>query len=87
MRVRKRSHVPSAAVITAVASHAAMGVALGLVFTFILISVPVFGIRALIDASPDTQTTLAVFIGTAVLMLGLGAALTGVILMADERAQ
>jgi hypothetical protein len=84
MRARKRSHGPSAAVVLAIANHAAMGVALGLVFTFILISVPVFGIRALIDASADPEMTLAVFVGTAVVMFGLGAALTGVILMADD---
>jgi hypothetical protein len=70
--------------VLAVASHAAMGVALGLVFAMIIIRTPFFGVLALINLSTDPGSTMEVFVGTAVAMFGIGAALTGVILMMED---
>ena len=88
MRARKRSDQRSinrrAGAVLAVASHAAMGIALGLVFALILTDMPFFGVLALINVSPDPKTTMVTFVGTVVLMFGVGAALTGFILMMEE---
>ena len=85
MRVRKKpSAVPKPGLILAVANHAAMGVALGLVFALILIRTPFFGVLALINLSDDPAVTMETFVGTVVLMFGVGAALTGFVLMTDE---
>jgi hypothetical protein len=84
MRARKRSNIPSPGVVLAVANHAAMGVALGLVFALILIWTPFFGVRALINLSDDPKLTMETFIGTVVLMFGVGAALTGLVLMLED---
>ena len=85
MRARKKpSTVPKSGLILAVASHAVMGVALGLVFALILISTPFFGVLPLINLSDDPSVTLETFVGTVVLMFGLGAALTGLVFMMEE---
>jgi hypothetical protein len=80
----KRSNILSVATVLAVAAHATMGIALGLVFALILIRTPFFGVAALINLSRDPQVTMATFIGTVVVMFGVGAALTGVILMMED---
>lgn len=88
MRARKRSgnrsNIPGPGVVLAVASHAAMGIALGLVFALILISTPFFGVLPLITLSDDPRMTMTTFIGTVVVMFGIGAALTGSILMMED---
>jgi hypothetical protein len=85
MRARKKpSAVPKPGLILAVASHAVMGVALGLVFALILISTPFFGVLPLINLSDDPAVTLETFVGSVVLMFGLGAALTGLVFMMEE---
>jgi hypothetical protein len=85
MRARKKpSAVPKRGLILAVANHAAMGIALGLVFALILIRTPFFGVLALINLSDDPTLTMETFVGTVVLMFGVGAALTGFVLMMEE---
>ena len=85
MRVRKKpSAIPNPGLILAVASQAAMGVALGLVFALILICTPFFGVLPLINLSDDPSVTMETFVGTVVLMFGVGAALTGFVLMMEE---
>ena len=85
MRARKKpSVVPKPDLVLAVASHAAMGVALGLVFALILIRTPLFGVLALINLSDDPTVTMETFLGTVVLMFGVGAALTGFVLMMED---
>jgi hypothetical protein len=85
MRARKKpSAVPKPGLILAVANHAAMGIALGLVFALILIRTPFFGVLALINLSDDPTLTMETFVGTVVLMFGVGAALTGFVLMMEE---
>jgi hypothetical protein len=85
MRARKKpSAVVKPSTVLAVANHAAMGVALGLVFALILIWTPLFGILPLINLSDDPAMTMETFVGTVVLMFGVGAALTGFVLMMED---
>ena len=63
---------------------AAMGVALGLVFALILVWTPFYGVLALINLSDNPTATMETFVGTVVVMFGIGAALTGVILMMED---
>jgi hypothetical protein len=86
---KHRSHneqasIEGASVVLAVANHAAMGAALGLVFALIVTCTPFFGVLRLINLSDDPETTMATFVGTAALMFGVGAALTGFILMMED---
>jgi hypothetical protein len=62
-------------------SHAAMGTAIGLAFTFVLTFVDRFGVRALIDHSEDPRTSMTVFIGSLTLAFGVGTTFTGFLLM------
>jgi hypothetical protein len=85
MRAKRRSTHLMSGIALAVASHAAMGVALGLVFALILMRTPFFGVLPLINLSIDPATTMTEFVGAVVLMFGVGAALTGFVLtMEDE---
>ena len=85
MRARKKtSIIPNPGLVLAVANHAAMGIALGLVFALILIRTPLFGVLALINLSDDPSATMATFVGTVVLMFGIGAALTGFVLTMED---
>ena len=70
--------------VLAIANHAAMGIALGLVFALILIRTPFFGVLALINLSDDPSMTMGTFVGTVILMFGVGAALTGFVLMMED---
>lgn len=78
----KRSKLSKLGIVLAVANHAVMGVALGLAFALILTWTPFFRIRDLINTDP--KMTMAGFVGTVVLMFGIGAALTGAILMMED---
>ncbi len=84
MQGKKRSNHPASARVLAVANHAAMGVALGLVFAMILTWTPFFGVLALVKLSADPEMTMATFVGSVVLMFGVGAALTGFLLMMED---
>jgi membrane protein CcdC involved in cytochrome C biogenesis len=85
MRTRKKpSAIVKPGIVLAIANHAAMGIALGLVFALILIWTPLFGVRALIDLSDDPSATLATFVGSVILMFGVGAALTGFVFMMED---
>lgn len=85
MHNNKKSNTAASARALAVANHAAMGVALGLVFALILTWTPFFGVLAFVNVSADPKLTMAAFVGTVVLMFGVGAALTGLILMMEEK--
>jgi hypothetical protein len=80
----RQAIVGKSGVVFAVANHAAMGVALGLVFALILVSTPFFGVLPLIRLSDNPQETMTMLVGTAALMFGVGAALTGFILMMED---
>ena len=85
MPAKKRSNLPKPGIAIAVANHAAMGIALGLVFALILVWTPFYGVLALINLSDDPSATMETFVGTVVLMFGVGAALTGFILTMEDR--
>jgi hypothetical protein len=85
MRARKKpTIIPKTGRLLAVANHAAMGIALGLVFALILIRTPFFGVLALIDISDDPSATMTTFVGTVILMFGVGSALTGFVLTMED---
>ena len=59
------------------ASHAAMGVAMGLVFTLVLSIADPAGIVTLIKHGASPGPTWSMFVGTVVLTFAIGATLTG----------
>ncbi len=62
--------------------HAAMGVAMGLAFALMLMLVDPSGIATLINHGGNQG--IAVFVGTLVLIFGIGATLTGVVFIMTE---
>jgi hypothetical protein len=84
MRAKKRSGPPKSAIALVVANHAAMGIALGLVFALILVWTPFYGVLTLINLSNDPSATMETFVGTVVTMFGVGAALTGFLLTMED---
>jgi hypothetical protein len=66
------------------ASNTVMGAAMGLVFVLILSLLDQSGVVSLIDHSSDPGTTGLVFVGAIVLTFGMGATLTGLILMTSD---
>jgi hypothetical protein len=87
MRPRKRSVRLNPTILLEIASHTAMGVALGLGFSLALTSIDAFGIATLIANSLQPRATLGIFVGTFTLAFAVGATLTGLVftLMNDER--
>lgn len=77
MRARKPPALQNAVILLQLACHAAMGIALGLVFSFALLLIDAFGITTLIAHGADTRTTTAIFVGTFTLAFAVGATLTG----------
>jgi ABC-type multidrug transport system permease subunit len=84
MRTKKRTATLKSEIAFGVAGHAAMGVALGLVFAFVVTHVRYFGVDELIGYSNAPKTTMAMFVGVAMIMFGIGATLTGLVLMEDS---
>jgi hypothetical protein len=86
MRAKKPPALRTSVILVELACHAAMGVALGLVFSFALILNDAFGITTLISHGADAQTTTMIFVCTFTLPIGVGAALTGFLfMMLEER--
>ena len=56
MRAKKLSALPTTSMLLEVAGHAAMGVALGLGFAFVVTHIAQFGIIAYIERCVDPQT-------------------------------
>jgi hypothetical protein len=69
----------------ALVGHFAMGVALGLGMALILTLDARFGVRELVLRSADPQSAALLFVGTFAAMFGIGATLTGFVLLAMER--
>ena len=84
MRSKRPSTILTSHVVLGIAGHAAMGVALGLVFALIVTWTPFFGVLALINMGHDPKITTTVFVGTVALMFGIGATLTGIVLMMED---
>jgi hypothetical protein len=81
MRARKPSALLNPSMLLGVASHTAMGVAMGLALAFVLTLIDAFGVMALIA---HTKTTMPVFVGYFTLAFGVGATLTGLVFMMME---
>ena len=62
-----------------------MGASLGLVLAFCLVRLNVGDVGAMIQNAFDPGGTLAVFVGSLVLNFGIGAALTGYVLMEIDK--
>ena len=81
MRTKKPLTLLTPSILLEVASHAAMGIALGLGFAFVLTHAAPLGVSALIDLSPDPENTMHVLIMTCVTTFGIGTTSTGIVLM------
>jgi hypothetical protein len=66
------------------AGHMAMGVAMGLVFALVLTLANPSGIMIVINQSATPRAMFAVFVSTAALTFGIGAALTGLVFMMTD---
>jgi hypothetical protein len=84
VRPKKRSALINPSLLLEVASHAAMGVAVGLAFAFIVTHVTALGIAALINYSPAPDATMLMFGGTCTITFGIGATLTGLAITLTE---
>lgn len=84
MRPKKRSISVTPKLLIELASHAAMGVALGLVFALIVTHVAALGIATLISYSANPAAILSKFIGTCAITFGIGATLTGLVITLTE---
>jgi hypothetical protein len=81
MRTKKPLALLTPSILLEVANHAAMGIAFGLGFAFLLTHVATLGVAALIDLSADPENTAHVFVMTCVTTFGIGTTFTGIVLM------
>jgi hypothetical protein len=81
MRIKRPLALLNLSILLEIASHAAMGVALGLGFAFILTHIAALGIVALINVSGAPEDILRTFMLTCVTTFGIGAAFTGIAFM------
>lgn len=84
MRPKKRSALIGVSLLVELASHAAMGVAVGLGFAFVIIHVTALDIATLINQSPAPAANLLSFVGTCATTFGIGATLTGLVITLTE---
>jgi hypothetical protein len=84
MRTKKHSAWLQPSMLLGLAGHAAMGIAFGLAFAFVLTLIDTLGVMALIDHSADPKTTMIVFVGSFALAFAVGATLTGFVFMVME---
>ncbi len=82
--MRRRSILLTPSVAMKLASNAVMGIAMAVVFALTLNVLGRSSIARLIDHSADQGTTVPVFVGTVVTTFGIGATLTGLILIMTE---
>ncbi len=84
MRTGRRSQLAGLSGLLKLANHAAMGVALGLAFSLMLILIDPAGIATLIVHGGNQAT--AIFVGAIVLTFAIGATLSGaVFILAEDR--
>ena len=85
MRPKKRPASIKPSLLLEVASHTAMGVALGLGFAFLATHVNGFGVATLISYSGAPDADMLMFVGTCTITFGIGATLTGLAITLTER--
>ena len=86
MRPKKRSASIKPSLLLEVASHTAMGVAIGLGFAFLATHVSGFGVATLISYSQAPDAVTLMFVGTCAIGFGIGATLTGLAITLTERS-
>jgi hypothetical protein len=86
MRGRKRFASITSSFLIELATHAAMGVAIGLGFALALVSFDGLGLKGLIARSVDPHSTTVVFVATITLAVAIGATLTGFILSMMDKS-
>jgi hypothetical protein len=76
---RKRNGLSHATLALELASHAAMGVALGLGFCFALVLIEPASVASLISHTDQPKTTAVMLLSFFALLFGAGATMTGII--------
>jgi hypothetical protein len=84
VRPKKRSALIKPSLLLEVASHTAMGVAVGLAFAFLVTHITALGIATLINYSPAPDAAMLMFVGTCTITFGIGATLTGLAITSTE---
>lgn len=84
MRAKKPSAFRIASVLIELASHTFMGIAVGLSFALILLTVDQYGLANVMNHSEALEVTKLEFVGVVVLTFAFGATLTGLIFMFTE---
>lgn len=84
MRSRKSFASKTSSLLLQLASHAAMGVAVGLAFAFLVLHISQLGIATLISYSPDPTAVLLRFASVCAVGFGIGATLTGLLIILTE---
>ncbi len=82
MRTKKRSELVSPSGLLRLASHTAMGTAMGLGFAMMLVLIDPADIATLVAHGGSEAT--AVFVGTLVLTFAIGATLSGAVFILTE---
>jgi hypothetical protein len=82
--MRRRSTGQTTSILMKLAGNTVMGVAMGLLFVLTLNVIDQSGIARLLDHSDNQGTTVLVFVGTIVTTFGIGATLTGLVLIMTE---
>jgi len=82
MRTKKRVGLASRSGLLKLAGQTAMGVAMGLAFALMLVLIDPAGIATLVEHGG--RQAIVVFIGTLALTFGIGATLTGAVLILTE---
>jgi len=67
------------------ASQTTMGITLGLIFCLLIALIDPSNVTSLIAGSPDPGTTAFILVSFFVLLFGVGATLTGIVLMEPEK--
>ena len=80
MRPRKRAAFIEPSFLVELASDAAMGVAVGLAFAFLVTHIDSLGIASLMRHSTNPSATLSLFVMTCAATFGIGATLTGLVI-------
>ena len=83
---KKRSASIKPSLLLEVASHTAMGIAVGLGFAFLATHVSGFGVATLISYSRAPDAVMLMFVGTCTITFGIGASLTGLAITLTEKS-
>jgi hypothetical protein len=83
---KRRSALIKSSLLLEFASHAAMGVAVGLAFAFLETHVTALGVATLIRYSQAPDAVRLIFVGTCAAGFGIGATLTGAAITLTENS-